>query len=142
MGLTYVVVLYVANLYDHYQDFRRRENISQIILASLIGTLVVIIAFTLPARHVIGRGFVEWQGVAFVWLMVLWRYGFSAIALPLRLQRKVLIIGAGGAGQEILKIIKQQQNSGLVVAGLPGRQPAKNGHQPSMALRSWETPAS
>ena len=48
MGLTYIVVLYVANLYDHYQDFRRRENISQIILASLIGTLVVIIIFTLP----------------------------------------------------------------------------------------------
>ena len=98
MGLTYVVVLYVANLYDHYQDFRRRENISQIILSSLIGTLVVIIAFTLPARHLTGRSFVEWQGVVFVWLLVLWRYGFSAIALPLRLQRKVLIVGGGGAG--------------------------------------------
>ena len=93
MGFTYVVVLYVANLYDHYQDFRRRENISQIILASLIGTLVVVITFTFPTRQVIGRGFVEWQGVAFVWLMVLWRYAFSAIALPLRLQRKVLIVG-------------------------------------------------
>ena len=117
MGLTYVVVLYVANLYDHYQDFRRRENISQIILSSLIGTLVVIIAFTLPARHLISRGFVEWQGVAFVWLLVLWRYGFSAIALPLRLQRKVLIIGAGGSGQAILTSIKRHRNSGLVVAG-------------------------
>ncbi len=127
MGLTYIVVLYVANLYDHYQDFRRRENISQIILASLIGTLVVVIAFTLPARHVIGRGFVEWQGVAFVWLMVLWRYAFSAIALPLRLQRKVLIIGAGGAGQEIQAIIKQHENSGLVVAGFLDDNPQKLG---------------
>ena len=105
MGFVYVMVLYVANLYDHYQDFRRRENISQIIFSSLIGTLVVIITFTLPAMHLIGRGFVEWQGVVFVWLLVLWRYAFSAIALPLRLQRKVLIIGAGGAGQEIQKII-------------------------------------
>ena len=102
MGLTYLVVLYVANLYDHYQDFRRRESISQVILASLIGTLVVVILFTLPTWHVIGRGFVEWQGVALVWLLVLWRYAFSAIALPLRLQRKVLIIGGGKAGQEIL----------------------------------------
>jgi exopolysaccharide biosynthesis polyprenyl glycosylphosphotransferase len=117
MGLTYVVVLYVANLYDHYQDFRRRENISQIIISSLLGTLVVIIGFTLPAMHLIGRGFVEWQGVAFVWLLVFWRYAFSAIALPLRLQRKVLIIGAGGAGQEIQKIINLHENSGLVVAG-------------------------
>jgi len=127
MGLTYVVVLYVANLYDHYSDFRRRENISQIILSSLIGTLVVIIAFTLPARHWIGRMFVEWQGVVFVWLLVLWRYAFSAIALPLRLQRKVLIIGAGGAGQEIQKIIKRYENSGLAVAGFLDDNPQKMG---------------
>ena len=127
MGLTYVVVLYVANLYDHYQDFRRRENISQIIISSLIGTLVVIIAFTLPAMHLIGRGFAEWQGVVFVWLLVLWRYGFSAIALPLRLQRKVLIIGAGGAGQEIQKIINEHQNSGLMVAGFLDDNPQKMG---------------
>jgi len=127
IGLTYVVVLYVANLYDHYLDFRRRENISQIILSSLIGTLVVIIAFTLPARHWIGRMFVEWQGVVFVWLLVLWRYAFSAFALPLRLQRKVLIIGAGGAGQEIQKIIKRHENSGLAAAGFLDDNPQKMG---------------
>ena len=127
MGLAYIVVLYVANLYDHYQDFRRRENISQIIISSLIGTLVVIIAFTLPAMHLIGRGFVEWQGVVFVWFLVLWRYGISAIALPLRLQRKVLIIGAGGAGQEIQKIIKLHENNGLVVAGFLDDNPQKMG---------------
>ena len=127
MGLTYVVVLYVANLYDHYQDFRRRENISQIILSSLIGTLVVVIVCTLPARHLIGRGFVEWQGVVFVWLLVLWRYAFSAFALPLRLQRKVLIIGAGGAGEEIQKIVKRHENSGLAVAGFLDDKPEKLG---------------
>jgi lipopolysaccharide/colanic/teichoic acid biosynthesis glycosyltransferase len=75
----------------------------------------------------IGRSFVEWQGVVFVWLMVLWRYTFSAIALPLRLQRKVLIIGAGGAGQEIQKIIKNHQNSGLMVAGFLDDNPQKMG---------------
>jgi exopolysaccharide biosynthesis polyprenyl glycosylphosphotransferase len=127
MGVTYCVVLYVANLYDHYQDFRRRENISQIILSSLIGTLVVIITCTLPARHLLARDFVEWQGVAFVWLMVFWRYTFSAIALPLRLQRKVLIIGAGAAGQEIQKIIQAHQNSGLMAAGFLDDNPQKMG---------------
>jgi exopolysaccharide biosynthesis polyprenyl glycosylphosphotransferase len=127
MGLTYIVVLYVANLYDHYQDFRRRESISQLILASLIGTLVVVVAFTLPSYHLISRGFVEWQGVAFVWLLVLWRYAFSALALPLRLQRKVLIIGGGEAGQEILATINRCKNSGLVVAGFLDDNPGKLG---------------
>ena len=127
MALTYAVVFYVANLYDHYQDFRRRENVSLIILSSLIGTLIVIIFFTLPGRQLIARGFVEWQGVAFVWLLVLWRYAFSAIALPIRLQRKVLIIGAGRAGREILKVINQRQNSGLAVAGFLDDSPHKLG---------------
>jgi exopolysaccharide biosynthesis polyprenyl glycosylphosphotransferase len=127
MGFIYVVVLYVANLYDHYQDFRHRENASQVILASLLGTMVMVIAFTLSARQMIGRSFVEWQGVAFVWLLVLWRYAFSAIALPLRLQRKVLILGNGGAGQAIQAIIQQHENCGLVVAGFLDDQPQTPG---------------
>ncbi|MCK9377853.1 MAG: sugar transferase [Syntrophobacterales bacterium] len=125
MGVVYVVVLYVANLYNHYLDFRRRENISQIILSSLIGTLILVILSSLPSQHLIGRGFIEWQGVAFVWLLVLWRYAFSAVALPLRLQRKVLIIGAGGAGQEIAKVISLRKNSGFVVVGFLDDNPQK-----------------
>lgn len=127
MGLIYVVVLYVANLYDHYQDFRRQENISTIILSSLIGTLVVLVLFTFPSRNVLSRGFIEWQGVVLVWLLVFWRYTFSAIALPLRLQRKVLIIGAGKAGQEIHTIIQSHKNSGLTVAGFLDDNPHKIG---------------
>jgi len=127
MGLTYVLVLYVADLYDHYQDFRRRENISQVILSSLIGTVILIIVYTFPTRHVMARGFIEWQGVAFVWLLVLWRYTFSALALPVRLQRKVLIVGVGKAGEAILHAIKRRQNSGLAVAGFLDDMPEKTG---------------
>jgi exopolysaccharide biosynthesis polyprenyl glycosylphosphotransferase len=127
MGLTYILVLYVANLYDHYVDFRRRGNISQVILSSLIGTLAVLLLFTIPGMQIIGRGFVEWQGVAFVWLLVLWRYTFSAVALPLRLQRKILIIGAGSAGQAILALIQGRKNSGLAVEGFLDDNPQKHG---------------
>jgi exopolysaccharide biosynthesis polyprenyl glycosylphosphotransferase len=127
LGVGYLLVLYVANLYDHYQDFRRRENISQVILSCLIGTLVVLLISSIPRGHVIGRGFIEWQGVAFVWLMVVWRYSFSAISFQARLQRKLLIVGAGSAGQAILKIINQQPNSGFVVAGFLDDHPQKMG---------------
>ncbi len=127
MGLIYILVLYIANLYDHYLDFRRLENISTIILSSLLGTLLALILFTLPPRHMLGRGFVEWQGVIFVWLLVVWRFSFSAVALPLRLQRKVLIIGAGKAGQEIHTIINRRKNSGLTVAGFLDDNPQKLG---------------
>ena len=80
LGIAYLLVLYVANLYDPYVDFRRRENISQVILSCLIGTLVVLLISSLPRGHVIGYGFIEWQGVAFVWLMAVWRYTFSAVS--------------------------------------------------------------
>jgi exopolysaccharide biosynthesis polyprenyl glycosylphosphotransferase len=127
MGLTYILVLYVANLYDHYLDFRRQENISTVILASLIGTLIVLILFTLPSGKVLGRSIIQWQGVVFVWLLVFWRCIFSTIALPVRLQRRVLIIGAGQAGQEIQTVINRRLNSGLVVAGFLDDNPQKIG---------------
>jgi len=125
LGLSYVLVLYVANLYNHYQDFRRREHISQIILSCLIGTLVVVLINSITRRHVIGRGFIEWQGVAFVWLMVAWRYSFSAVSLQAKLKRKVLVVGAGHAGQEILHAISQFPNTGYVVTGFLDDDPQK-----------------
>jgi exopolysaccharide biosynthesis polyprenyl glycosylphosphotransferase len=127
MGVTYIIVLYVANLYNHYLDFRRQENISTIILSALIGTLLSLVCFTLLSGHLLGRSFIEWQGVVFIWLLVIWRFAFSAIALPVRLQRKVLIIGAGCAGQEIHTTIKQCKNSGLAVAGFLDDNPQKIG---------------
>ena len=140
LGVVYLLVLYVANLYDHYQDFRRREYISRVILSCLIGTLVVLIISSIPRGRLIGRGFLEWQGVAFVWLMVGWRFGFSAVSLQVRLQRKVLIVGAGSAGQAILKIINQNRT---VASWSPGSwmTTPKKWAPPSRGSQSWATPA-
>ena len=123
VALTYVLVLYIANLYDHYLDFRRRENISRVILSCLIGTLVAVFLFCFPSWRIIPRNFVEWHAVAFVWLTVLWRYSFSAFALPLRLQRQVLILGAGEAGRWIAEVIRQHPNCGLAVKGFVDDDP-------------------
>ncbi len=127
VGLTYILVLYIANLYDHYLDFRRRENISQIILACLAGTVVVITLYSFSSWRIIPRNFVEWHAVAFVWFTTLWRYTFSALALPVRLRRHVLIVGAGGAGRWIAKVIRDQPNSGLLVSGFVDDDPQKAG---------------
>jgi exopolysaccharide biosynthesis polyprenyl glycosylphosphotransferase len=121
--LTYVLVLYIANLYDHYLDFRRRENISRVILSCLIGTLVAVVLFCFPSWRIIPRSFVEWHAVAFVWLTVLWRFSFSAFALPLRLQRRVLILGAGREGRWIAQAIRGYPNCGLRVQGFVDDDP-------------------
>ncbi len=127
VALTYILVLYIANLYDHYLDFRRRENISRVILSCLIGTLVAALLFCFPSWRIIPRNLVEWHAVAFVWLTVLWRYSFSAFALPLRLQRQVLVLGAGDAGRWIAGVIRQYPNCGLAVKGFVDDDPQKFG---------------
>ena len=127
VALIYFLVLYVANLYDHYQDFRQRDNISRIILTCLIGTGLAVLLFCFPSWRIIPRNFVEWHAVAFVWLTTLWRYTFSAVALPMRLQRKVLIVGAGEAGRWIAKVIAQRPNCGLAVRGFVDDDPRKVG---------------
>src|SRR5208337_3315629 len=127
VGLTYILVLYIANLYDHHLDFRRRENISKVILSCLVGTLVVVILYCFPYWRTIPRNFVQRHAVAFVCFTTLWRFSFSALALPLRLQRPVLIMGAGGAGRWIAKVIRDQPNCGLVVRGFVDDDPQKAG---------------
>ncbi len=127
LGVTYITVLYIADLYDQYLDFRARENFSRVILSALCGTLLVALLFYYLWGHFLARKFIEWQGLFFVWLLVLWRYSFSAVALPQRLRRRVLIVGAGRAGTAILEVIRQRPNSGLAVAGFVDDDPRKIG---------------
>jgi len=127
LGATYITVLYIADLYDQYLDFRARENFSRVILSALAGTFLVALLFYYLWGHFLGRKFIEWQGLIFVWLLVLWRYSFSALALPRRLRRRVLIVGAGRAGRAILEVIRQRPNSGLEVAGFVDDDPRKIG---------------
>ncbi len=127
VALTYILIFYIANLYDHYLDFRRRENISRVILTSLMGTLAAVLLFCLPSWQIIPRIFVEWHAVVFVCLAIFWRYSFSAVALPVRLQKRVLVLGAGRAGRWIAQIIMQHPNCGLVVIGFIDDNPQKVG---------------
>ena len=123
--LTYLTVLYIGNLYDHCQDFRLWSNITGIMVWSLIGTVLVIILFYFPFSPFIGRHWMVRQAVFFALLLVLWRYAFSAVALPQRLQQKVLIVGAGKAGSQILEALRRRHNSGLAVIGYVDDDPQK-----------------
>ena len=127
VGLTYLLVLYIANTYDYQQDYRRWSNIAQLILSGLIGTLVVIVLFYFPLGAFIGRTLLIIQAAAFVVLLVLWRFTFSALALPQRLQRSVLIVGAGGCGRRILEAIRNRPRSGLRPLGFIDDDPKKFG---------------
>lgn len=125
LGLVYLLVLYIGELYDYYLDFRRREHVGQVILWALAAALLALLLFSFPSHRFLPRRFLEWQAVAFIWLLVFWRYTFSALALPMRLKRNVLIVGAGNSGRRILKAIYRRLNGGFEPVGFVDDDPSK-----------------
>jgi exopolysaccharide biosynthesis polyprenyl glycosylphosphotransferase len=123
--ITYLLVLYISDIYDYYQDFRIGANIIWVFSSAMVGILVSIIIFYFPLGAFVGRLFLIWQGAAFALLLVLWRYAFSAVALPARLKTRVLIVGAGKAGRCILDTIRGLPNSGYQVLGFVDDDPKK-----------------
>ena len=125
LGLVYLTVLYIGELYNFYLDFRRREQVGQVILWALGGSLVAFLIFCFPTPKLLPRRFLEWQALAFIWLLVGWRCLFSALALPERLKRKVIIVGAGRAGRRLLEAIQERPTAGLEPVGFVDDDPAK-----------------
>ena len=108
MGLVYLVVNYIADLYDYQQDYRRWWNIAHVFIAGSIGALANIVLFYFPMGQFVGRTALVLQASSYTLFMVLWRYAFSSLALPERLRRRLLIVGAGSSGSRILQALRNR----------------------------------
>jgi exopolysaccharide biosynthesis polyprenyl glycosylphosphotransferase len=75
----------------------------------------------------VGRILILQQASAFSCLLVLWRYTFSAIALPLKLQKRTIIVGAGKSGRQLLESIKRHPAGGFLPVGFMDDDPKKQG---------------
>lgn len=126
-GVTYFLVLYIADLYDYQQDFRRWPNIGRLLFAILVGTITIIVLFYFPTGTFLGRWQLLIQTGCFTALLITWRWLFSSLALPRRLKRQILIIGAGKAGRRLLEAVRRRQHSGLEVMGFIDDDPKKLG---------------
>jgi exopolysaccharide biosynthesis polyprenyl glycosylphosphotransferase len=117
MGLMYLLVNYIADLYDFQRDYRRWRHIAQVFLTVCIGTLANIVFFYFPMGKFVGRFLLVIQASTYAILLTLWRYIFSSLALPERLQRRLLILGAGKSGTRILQALRNRPRCGLEVLG-------------------------
>ncbi len=126
-GLTYLLVLYIADLYEYQQDFRRWPTIGRLLFAILVGTISLIVLFYFPNLALLGRWQLLIQTGFFTPLLLAWRWLFSSLALPRRLKRQILIIGAGKAGRRLLEAVRRRQHSGLEVMGFIDDDPQKLG---------------
>jgi len=127
IGLTYLAVFYIADLYDYQKDFRNWRNIGQIAFATLLGTVLVIILFYFPLGVFVGRVLLVLEFFIFMGLLVLWRVTYSGLALPERLQKRLLIVGAGNCGRQLLKAVQERSLSGIKAIGFVDDDPGKIG---------------
>ena len=118
IGVIYFIVLFITDLYDHLKDFRQIINIVHVLIACWIGSLVVVLIFYFTIKGAyIGRSMIIIQAVFFSILVAAWRFTFSGISLTQRLQKRLLIIGAGKAGRYLVSSIRSRPGCGLDAVG-------------------------
>jgi exopolysaccharide biosynthesis polyprenyl glycosylphosphotransferase len=101
------------------------DQYDRLAFAALIGTLVIIVVFYFPRGVFVGRTQLIIQTGAFMFILVLGRWAFSAVALPERLQRKLLIVGAGSCGRRLLEALRNRPRGGLAPVGFVDDDPQR-----------------
>jgi exopolysaccharide biosynthesis polyprenyl glycosylphosphotransferase len=76
---------------------------------------------------IIGRKIVTIQGLSFSVLVASWRFVFSAVALTQRLERRIIIIGAGKSGRYLLESIRERPGCGFLPVGFVDDDEVKRG---------------
>jgi exopolysaccharide biosynthesis polyprenyl glycosylphosphotransferase len=118
IGIIYIIVLYIADTYNYFKDFRNIITLVYVFIACWIGTLVVVLVFYVPLKGwFIGRVLFLIQAIFFSVLVSVWRFTFSVVALPQRLETRLIIIGAGKSGQYLLNSLRQTPGCGFLPVG-------------------------
>ena len=127
MGSVYLLVNYTADLYDFQKDYRRWWNIAHVFVTGAIGALANIVVFYFPLGPFVGRFLLLIQATSFTIFLTLWRSLFSSLALPTRLQKRLVIVGAGSCGAKVLDALCKRPLCGLEVQGFVDDDPEKIG---------------
>jgi exopolysaccharide biosynthesis polyprenyl glycosylphosphotransferase len=117
MGAIYLIVFFVGGLYEYERNFCSFTEVSRVLLSCLIGTVSVVLFYYFPFGYQVGRTILLVQGLTFSLLIVSERFIFSLIAMPHRLGKRVLIVGAGNSGRRILRLIRAHERGGVFPVG-------------------------
>lgn len=118
-------VILLVELYDIQRASNFRETLKGIGLATLIYTLIyLLIYFTSPPNSLPRRG-VALFIIFVVILTFIWRLIYIRIFTAPHLLRRVLIVGAGKAGQTMVEVIENQWPPPFYTVGLIDDNPDK-----------------
>jgi len=111
-------IILLVELYDVHRASKPLDTLKGIGLATLINGLgYLLIYFTSPPNSLPRRGVAVFI-IAVAILTLLWRMIYIRIFTAPALQRRVLIVGAGKAGQAIVDVIDRQSPEPFFTAGL------------------------
>jgi len=124
--IIYLVCFYVGDMYDLKRDIRRAENLLGMVAACVVAMALSILIFYTRLTY-IGRGvFLMYGGLVFSFTVLL-RLGYGGDRSSRVWVRRVLVIGAGSAGESLIRAVRLFENSGMNLVGLIDDDPAKQG---------------
>jgi exopolysaccharide biosynthesis polyprenyl glycosylphosphotransferase len=126
--LPFFWIVFLVELYDVHRAGNSKEVIKGIGLATLVYTLIyLLIYFTSTPNSLPRRGVAMFIVLAALFTL-LWRLLYIQIFTAPHLLRRVLIVGAGNAGQTIVKVISEQWPPPFFTVGLVDDNPEKLGN--------------
>lgn len=129
IAMCYYLILLMFNAYDYQQEYRKLFNVARLVTAVWVGALLIAVIFSFPHGPFIGRTLLVIQAGTFSLLLILGRLIFSLVALPLKMKKRLLIVGAGASGRKLLEAIDRRPACGLLVVGFVDDDPYKKGKE-------------
>jgi exopolysaccharide biosynthesis polyprenyl glycosylphosphotransferase len=130
--LPLVWLLLLVELYDSHRAGDWRHTVRGVISALVIGLgiyLFLFFYFADPPRSLLPRRGVAAFLIAAPLLTLAWRFLYIRIFATPQLMRRFLMVGAGKAGQEMLKVLDQMWPPPFYLVGLVDDDPEKLGQK-------------
>jgi exopolysaccharide biosynthesis polyprenyl glycosylphosphotransferase len=127
LPLVWMVLL--VELYDPHRARNLRQTVSGIAIAALTGLFLYAVVYLISQKGSLPRlGIGVFLGFAFV-LTLLWRLVYIQIFTAQAFLHRVLVIGAGSAGQTLVQAYNKLRPQPFFLVGFMDDDPAKIGKQ-------------
>lgn len=130
-GLTALYLLLAAANDAHNPRITSDLATSFLALGTTIGQMLLIylVVYFLSAPASLPRHVIGFFGVISTGLLLIWRWIYSAVFTSPAFQRRVVIVGAGWAGQTIARLIHENLAAYFAIAGFVDDDPTKQATQ-------------
>ena len=126
LPLVFFVCFIIADLYDMKKDFRSARHILDV-FSACAAAMFLSAALFYSSMQYLGRGVFAVSGVLIFLSASLVRSVSTSLGSKERWQKKVLIVGAGAAGEKLLRTVADNPCCGINVAGFVDDDPSKTG---------------